>query len=541
MTERTIQLVDRARKYENRLAMIAPEGSFSYRDLLSASGRAAGALLGGAGDLREARVVFMVPGGWHYAVTQWGIWRAGGVAVPLKLTNPPPQLEYAVADSQASVAVAHPQYEPVLRPIADRLGLRFLVTDALVAVQPEFVEGPTALGRGPSAGSGRAKQGAASVEKGTVSLPALAPGRAAMILYTSGTTSLPKGVLTTHGNIEAQVRSLVQAWEWSQEDRILLFLPMDHIHGIVNMLSCALWSGAVCEAMPAFDADKVWDRVCRGGLTLFMAVPDVYSRLIAAWQKASPDRQRQMSEACGKMRLMVSGSSALPVPRLEAWKEITGHTLLERYGMTEIGMGLSNPLHGERRPGYVGSPLPLVEVRLTDEAGHTVPPGSPGEIQVRGATVFREYWKRPEATEQAFTGGWFRTGDLAVVEAGAHRILGRMSTDIIKSGGEKVSALEIEPVVLRHPAVADCAVLGMPDLKWGEAVTAAVALRSGHALSLAELREFAKQHLAAASVPTRLEIVDALPRNAMGKVVKPELKKIIEARQFPSPAGRGSG
>lgn len=519
MPERTIQLVERARKHADRLAIVAPEGSFSYRDLLGASGSAADVLLDGAAELREARVAFMVPAGWHYAVTQWGIWRAGGVAVPLKLTNPPPQLEYAVGDSQASVVVAHPQYEPVLRPIAERRGLRFLTTDALTAARPEPVEGPI---RGPSTSSGRAK------------LPALTSDRAAMVLYTSGTTSLPKGVLTTHGNIEAQVRSLVQAWEWSQDDRILLFLPMDHIHGIVNILSCALWSGAVCEAMPAFDAEKVWDRVCRGGLTLFMAVPDVYSRLIAAWERASPERQREMSEACGKMRLMVSGSSALSVPRLETWRKITGHTLLERYGMTEIGMGLSNPLHGERRPGYVGSPLPFVEVRLADESGRPATPGTPGEIQVRGDTVFREYFGRPEATEKAFTDGWFRTGDLAVVEHGAHRILGRMSTDIIKSGGEKVSALEIEPVVMRHPAVADCAVLGLPDQKWGEAVTAAVALKPGHALSLAELREFVKQHLSVASVPTRLEIVSSLPRNAMGKVVKPELKKIIEARHDPS-------
>ena len=531
MPERTIQLVERARKHADRLAIVAPEGSFSYRDLLGASERAADVLLDGAGDLREARVAFMVPGGWAYAVTHWGVWRAGGIAVPLKLTNPPPQLEYTIEDSQAAIVVAHPQYEPVLRPIAEKRGLRFLTTDALAAESRRAgIEGPV---RGPSASSGRAERPA--------KLPDLTPGRAAMILYTSGTTSLPKGVLTTHGNIEAQVRSLVQAWEWSQDDRILLFLPMDHIHGIVNILSCALWSGAVCEAMPVFDADRVWDRACRGGLTLFMAVPDVYSRLIAAWEKAAPDRRRRMSEACGKMRLMVSGSSALPVPRLEAWRRITGHTLLERYGMTEIGMGLSNPLHGERRPGYVGSPLPLVEVRLVDEESKPVQPGTPGEIQVRGATVFREYFGRPEATASAFTDGWFRTGDMAVVEAGAHRILGRMSTDIIKSGGEKVSALEIEPVVMRHPAVADCAVVGLPDPKWGEAVTAAVALKPGHALSLAELRDFAKQHLSVASVPTRLEIVDTLPRNAMGKVVKPELKKLIEARNLPSPGGRGSG
>jgi malonyl-CoA/methylmalonyl-CoA synthetase len=559
MPEQTIQLVQRARGFASRVAIVAPEGEFTYASLLEASERAAGVLLAGtseprfsprtrssdvagtlSADLDEARVAFMAPGGWHYVVVKWAVWRAGGIAVPLKLTSPQQQLEYVIDDSQAAITVAHPQYEALLRPIAERRGLRFLLTT-------EVVEGAPGQRRSPSTGSGRADTRPEPVEgphrqDHAPRLPRLDGTRPAMVLYTSGTTSLPKGVLITHGNIQAQAESLVQAWEWSQDDRTLLFLPLDHIHGIVNILTCALWSGAVCEMMPAFDAEKVWGRICQGGLTVFMAVPDVYSRLISAWEKASPERQRQMSEACRKMRLMVSGSSALPVPRLEAWRRITGHTLLERYGMTEIGMALSNPLRGERRPGYVGQPLPGVEVQLIDESGQPVEAGSPGEILVRGKTVFREYRGRPEATAAAFTrDGWFRTGDLAVIEDGAYRILGRLSADIIKSGGEKVSALEIEPVLMRHPSVADCAVVGVPDEKWGEAVTAAVVLKQGCRLTLPELREFVRAHLAPASVPTRLQILDSLPRNAMGKVVKPDLRRLIEERAIPSPSRRGQG
>jgi malonyl-CoA/methylmalonyl-CoA synthetase len=195
--------------------------------------------------------------------------------------------------------------------------------------------------------------------------------------------------------------------------------------------------------------------------------------------------------------------------------------------MTEIGMALSNPLHGERRPGFVGQPLPKVEARLVDEAGHPAPDGARGEIQVRGPTVFQGYWGKPEATAQSFRDGWFCTGDMAVVERGSYRILGRLSTDTIKSGGEKVSALEIEPVLLRHPDILDCAVVGVPDPRWGEAVSAAIVLKPGAAVSLESLRSFAKQSLPPASVPTRLLAVPELPRNAMRKVLKPEIVKLF--------------
>jgi malonyl-CoA/methylmalonyl-CoA synthetase len=215
---------------------------------------------------------------------------------------------------------------------------------------------------------------------------------------------------------------------------------------------------------------------------------------------------------------------------LEEWRAITGHTLLERYGMTEIGMALSNPLDGERRPGFVGTPLPGVEVRVVDEAGRDVPAGVPGELLVRGPGVFREYWRRPAATVEAFTeGGWFRTGDVAACEDGAYRILGRLSVDIIKTGGEKVSALEVEAVLREHPSIADCAVVGLPDPDWGECVAAVVALREAAALTLPALREWARVRLSGPKLPRRLLVVPALPRNAMGKVVKPALITLFDA------------
>jgi malonyl-CoA/methylmalonyl-CoA synthetase len=229
---------------------------------------------------------------------------------------------------------------------------------------------------------------------------------------------------------------------------------------------------------------------------------------------------------------MVSGSAALPVRTLERWREVSGHVLLERYGMTETGMVLSNPLDGERLPGRVGQPLPGVEVRLVDDAGRVAQPGEAGEVLVRGPGVFLEYWQRSEETEQAFEDGWFRTGDVGVLEAGGYRLLGRKSVDIIKTGGYKVSALEIEDVMRSHPEVADCAVVGVEDAEWGERVCAAIETR-GEGASVAALEQWARLQLAPYKVPRTFRLVGSLPRNALGKVTKPQVAALFGSDSGP--------
>jgi malonyl-CoA/methylmalonyl-CoA synthetase len=492
-----IPIVERARLHRNSTAVVAREGSFSYDALLASSAVAATRLLDGASDLSEGRVAFLIEPSFAWVATQWAVWRAGGIAVPLCVAHPRPELEHVIADSGAEILVADAQLRSRVEPIARERGLRLLSTEELNEASED------------------------------TTLPAVEPERAAMIVYTSGTTGRPKGAVTTHGNIAAQVESLVEAWRWSPDDHILHVLPLHHVHGIVNVLSCALWAGATCEILPAFDGDLVWSRFVDGHLTLFMAVPTIYSKLISAWEEQPIARQRELSEACHSLRLMVSGSAALPVKTLERWREISGHLLLERYGMTEIGMALSNPLDGERRPGHVGAPLPGVEVRRLDEAGQPAADESPAELEVRGPSVFREYWNRPEATAEAFRDGWFRTGDIAVVDDGSYRLLGRDRVDIIKTGGYKVSALEIEECLREHPAIDECAVVGIPDDEWGERVAAAVVLHEGEDLLLAELRAWSKERIAAYKVPSRLELVEALPRNAMGKVTKPAVTKLF--------------
>jgi malonyl-CoA/methylmalonyl-CoA synthetase len=494
-SESSPPIVARAAAQAGRTAVVAGSRTLTYAELLDASERVAAALLAGRADLGGARVAFLVPPGWEYVAVQWGVWRAGGIAVPLAVSHPEAELEYVVQDADAETVIAHAEFAEVLRRVAERNARRYLSTD-------------DALSAGPSA------------------LPEVAEERPAMIVYTSGTTGKPKGVVTTHANLRAQVTALVEAWGWTADDRTLLVLPLHHVHGIVNVLSCALWSGAVCEILPRFDADETWRTIESGRLTLFMAVPTVYRRLIAAFEEADDERRARMVEGCRRMRLMVSGSAALPVQMLERWREISGHTLLERYGMTEIGMALSNPLHGERRPGSVGVPLPAVEARVVDDDAQPVDPGTPGDLEIRGPAVFHEYWRRPDATADAFRDGWFRTGDVAVVEDGYYRLLGRRSVDIIKTGGFKVSALEIEEVLREHPAIAECAVVGIEDEEWGERVCLAVEA-VGPLPPLPELQAWARQRLAPYKLPRDLRRVDVLPRNAMGKVVKPEVAKLF--------------
>ena len=495
----TLPLIARARRsHGDRVAIVDAAGKHTYRELLEASAAAAACFLAGRIDLGEARVAFFVPPGFEHVAIQWGIWRAGGIAVPLALSHPAAELSYVIQDAEAAIVVADPAYAEALRPLAEGARARLVTTARALAARHW-------------------------------SLPDIGEARRATMVYTSGTTGKPKGVVTTHANIRAQIESLVDAWEWTAEDRTLLVLPLHHVHGIVNVVACALWAGAGCRMLPRFDAAETWSRIELGRLTVFMAVPTIYRRLIAAWEAAPAERRAAWSRECRRMRLMVSGSAALPVQTLERWREISGHTLLERYGMTEIGMALSNPLHGERRPGHVGAPLPGVEVGLVDEAGAPVAAGTPGEIEVRGPNVFREYWRRPDETRDAFRDGWFRTGDTAVVEDGSYRILGRSSVDIIKTGGFKVSALEIEEELRTHPAVAECAVVGVEDPDWGERVSVAVELTAGAGLELDALQAWARERLAPYKVPRALRCVSALPRNAMGKVLKPEVVKLFGA------------
>ncbi len=489
----TLPLLSQAALFADRTAITDHAGSYTYTQLMQAAQTVASNLVSLLGAF-PGPVLYLAPSGFNYVAVQWGIWLAGGIAVPVHPAHPVAEIGYLVADTQTALLL----YDDVCKTAA-------------TAAAPELARPLTAvLGHG---------------EK--VQLPEVAAEADALMIYTSGTTGKPKGVVMSHAQIAAQVISLSQAWGWQASDRILNVLPMHHVHGIINILCCALYNGAICEMEPGFDARHVMERMCSGQLTLFMAVPTIYHKLIQHYHNVSEPEQQRWSLAMQAMRLMVCGSAALPVPVLEQWKAISGQVLLERYGMTEIGMALSNPLEGERKPGFVGKPLPGVAVKLCDEAGtEIVEADTPGELYVSGATVFKRYWQRPEATAEAFVGHWFKTGDIAQRDAAGHyKILGRSSQDIIKSGGYKISALEIEEVLLAHPDVKECAVVALPDEQWGE-IIAAVWVAEGDAPHPDALPEsWLKSQLAHYKVPRKWLRVSALPRNAMGKVLKPDLRK----------------
>lgn len=495
------QRVFPALSYGNtNVALQTTAGEWTYSDLHERVNKMATGLLGGKADLKEERVALLIPGGVDYVTTLLGIWRAGGIAVPLNVAGALPEVEHALTCAQVTRMVV------CLSLDTDQIVALHILCQALKIEMLTVAE---------------------TLADGSGKLPVVGPERRAMILFTSGTTNKPKGVVSTHKNIRAQVTTLLDAWGWQAKDAIPLFLPLHHIHGIINILCCALWIGARVAIFARFEMDIVMTQVRLRKYTVFMAVPTIYVKIIHYLEGLDAGRREAITSAFKAMRLNVSGSAACPVKLFNQWKALTGQTLLERYGMTEIGMGLSNPYLGERRAGAVGLPLKGVDVALFDDEGLPIDKEDvPGEIRVRGDNVFLEYWNNPEATSESFVDGWFRTGDVAVREKGYYRIMGRLSVDIIKSGGYKLSALEIEGTLLTHDKIAECAVVGLEDETWGEAVTAFVTLKPGQTLSLPELKTWCESRMSPYKIPKSLRLLESLPRNAMGKVIKPDLKRL---------------
>ena len=394
-------------------------GDHTYGDLQLGSDKIASALSKTLETDKNANVAFLAPNNHHYTLAQLGIWKSGLSCVPLCQSHPPQTLKYYIDDSQASALI-------VTKDFVDKIGdlrkqSKLLILEDLLEETAEIED-----------------------------LKGVEGEDNALLIYTSGTTGSPKGVVLTMNNVIAQTECMIKPWAWHENDKILHILPLHHTHGIVNCHLCPLHIGASIRMLPHFDAKTVWQHLLNGDVNVFMAVPTVYAKLLE-YLRSNPDLNDNVKDTLGdKIRLMVSGSAALPQPIFEEWQQKTGHTLLERYGMTEIGMALTNPYAGQRKPGFVGHPFPGVQARIVGPDGKVLVQGDDistsisaksddeneepnGDLQIKGPNVFKCYYGRVEATAKEFTDdGWFKTGDTAQFSEQSFKILGRSSVDIIK-------------------------------------------------------------------------------------------------------------
>jgi len=510
---------DNVRLYPSKVALEfidPPLQSITYTELDQLVGQTAG-YLQSLGLQPGDRVALQLSKCLEFILLHLATVRLGAITLPLNLAYPPDELKYFLEDSGAKLFFAlessKEKIQTILPNLPDLQECIFLnpakpdhfqsLISNLQALITNYREA-SLWDQLPN------KQSQISNLSDT-----------AVIIYTSGTTGRPKGAEITHGNLISNLQSLHEAWGWQPDDVLLHVLPIFHVHGLFVALHGALHAGATTLLMREFDARKTLQTLVERRCTVFMAVPTIHNRLLDV-----PDpKDFDLSH----VRLITSGSDRLPDEVFTGFQQIFGHTLLERYGMTETGMNCSNPLHGERRIGSVGLPLPGVEVRIVNSETHEVlPDGEIGDVQLRGPNVFKGYWRQPEKTSDSFTAdNWFRTGDLGFREKDGYITLCGRSKDLIISGGLNIYPPEVERVLVEHPAVATCAVIGCPDKEWGERVTAVVVLNKGESVTGEELIRFCRERLAAYKSPKSIVFRDDLPRNAMGKVQKAELRKTV--------------
>ncbi|MFM9860884.1 malonyl-CoA synthase [Pseudoxanthobacter sp. M-2] len=478
-----------------KAAIETPAGRvISYGELDAMAARFAGALIA-RGVAPGDRVLVQVEKSPEAIALYLGTVRAGAIFLPLNTAYTLAEVEYFVGDAEPKLIVCDPARAEPVGLLASRYGAEIETLDEhgggsladLAAAQPALF---------------------ADVERG--------PDDLAAILYTSGTTGRSKGAMLSHDNLTSNALALAALWRFGPDDVLIHALPIFHTHGLFVATNVSLLTAGTMLFLPKFDADEILRLMPRA--TSMMGVPTFYVRLV--------EHAGLTQEATKHMRLFVSGSAPLLAETHRRFEALTGHAILERYGMTETNMNTSNPYDGDRIPGTVGFPLPGVELRVVDqESGAPVASGEIGMIEVKGPNVFRGYWRMPDKTKEDFRpDGFFITGDLGVIDArGYVSIVGR-GKDLVISGGYNVYPKEVEDEIDQIPGVAESAVIGLPHPDFGEGVTAVVVLSKGASLDEAAIRNALEGRLARFKQPKRVIFVDALPRNAMGKVQKKALR-----------------
>ncbi|KAL3631909.1 putative CoA ligase ccl8 [Castilleja foliolosa] len=536
--------------FPQSIAIRADQKSYSYHQLMLSAKKISDLLTSadlkvanGNGEnknLGGARVGIVAKPSPEFVAGVLGTWFSGGVAVPLALSYPEIELLHVMNDSDIAMILSTDDHLELMKAVAAKTSSQLSLLPLVQNINSTELD--------------HEKNG----ELETETSHEISGDDPALVIYTSGTTGKPKGVVHTHKGVLAQVSHFqnpglslwyLQPGTYTGPVFLMALTSSVHVHGLFNALLAPLYVGSTVEFIPKFSVSGIWKRWRESypkdqtktddSITAFTGVPTMYTRLIQGFEAMDSELQVVSAAAARQLRLMMCGSSALPLPVMQQWEKITGHVLLERYGMTEFVMALSNPLNGKRKGGTVGKPLPGVEAKILAEDGSVDANVEVGELCIKSPSLFKQYWKLPEVTKESFIdGGFFKTGDAARVdEDGYYVILGRTNADIMKVGGYKLSALEIEAVLLEHQAISECCVLGLPDKDLGEVVCAIVVpnseikrkreVDSKPALTLGELSIWAKEKLAPYKIPTRLLLWDSLPRNAMGKVNKKELKKTL--------------
>ncbi|CAF1528764.1 unnamed protein product [Adineta ricciae] len=520
-------------RYANRVALVDHSSSYTYGQLYSLSRQLSRRLVplcqqqkstDDTSTKRHVQFGILCPNDASFIVAMWASWMAGATVVPLSSHHPPSSLSYFLTDAQCrGVIVGSDENSELIKttlkgnaqtdlPIINITKKNLSTVSLNEDISDDLLLTTTNIDRTQRSN--------------------------ALIMYTSGTSGKPKGF-------------------------ILHVLPLHHVHGLINALLTPLYIGATIVMLPNFDASKAWEHLVHPGfeqhITVFTAVPTIYSKLIKDYETklaSRPQTRDFVRDQCSHMiRLMMSGSAALPESIQQRWYEITGHYLLERYGMTECGMALTNPLNGERISGTVGRPMPGVSIRIVKEN-----PSSPqgydtlveadsdntrveapsteepieGELLIQSPTLFKEYWRKRNETRATFTadGSFFKTGDICryIPEKNVFAIRGRQSMDIIKRAGYKISALDIERVLLQHKSISECSVVGIDDLTLGQKIVAVIVPKSPNKadeLTTDKIRQYSKQSLPSYSLPDSITILEEIPRNAMGKVNKKELARLV--------------
>jgi malonyl-CoA/methylmalonyl-CoA synthetase len=469
-----------------------------YGELEEASGRYA-RLLSNIGVIKGDRVMVQTEKSPESLFLYLACLRTGAIWIPIDPAYTKPELLWFLNDAKPSLLVCMPPRYTELWPLAMQYQVKTVMTLS-------------------SSGEGSLIKAASGINPDTGCV-ATDPDDVAAILYTSGTTGQAKGAMLSHRNLAVNALTLTRIWGFRADDILIHALPIHHTHGLFVAVHCTLLAGARMLYLPRFDTNWVIDLLPKA--TVLMGVPTFYTRLL--------DHPGLTESCCRSMRLFISGSAPLLEDTFHTFLYRTGHTILERYGMTETGMIASNPLDGERRAGTVGLPLPNVEVRVTGRDGRTVSPGEIGAIELRGENVFRGYWRQSEKTTAEFrSDGFFVTGDLGKVDKDGYiRVLGR-SKDMIITGGLNVYPKEIENLINELNEVEESAVIGVPHPDYGEAVVAMVKLRPGLLLAPAAIIEGLREQLAPYKLPKRIVYVDELPRNTMGKVQKTVLRQYFQ-------------